>query len=77
MPPTGFAELSTREIFAHNFSSLPFIKTIFSQVLLQTPLKRRKFLIDLHFEAFSAFTPLVVLQEGHPACKEQRGGVLA
>ena len=30
----------------------------------------------LHF-AFSALTLLVGLQEGHPACKKQSGGVLA
>ena len=27
--------------------------------------------------AFSALTPLVGRQEGHPACKKQSGGVLA
>jgi len=31
----------------------------------------------LYIFAFSAFTLLVGLLEGHPACKTQRGGVLA
>jgi len=34
-------------------------------------------LVILEFSAFSALTLLVGRQEGHPACKQQSGGVLA
>ena len=46
-------------------------------IMLYHPVLSNKFIIVIRPHAFSALTLLVGLQEGHPACKNLSGGVLA